>query len=168
MGKRREGRQAAIQYLFAHDLHGEVSDLERKAFWELHNAKPKVREYAEDLLNGILVYRDEIDERIMERLENYSFERVGTVDRNILRVAVYELLHRKEVPVRVVINEAVEIARELGDTQTRVFVNGILDRIAREVRPGVEASPTSKAGKEHASQTAVDFDDDDNEEDDDD
>lgn len=135
MGKRREGRQAAIQFLFAHDLHGEVSEQERRAFWELHSASTKVRAHAEELLSGIMEHREEIDRRIMERLENYSFERVGTVDRNILRVAVYELLFQKEIPVRVVINEAVEIARGLGDTQTRIFVNGILDKVARAVRP---------------------------------
>lgn len=166
MGKRREGRQAAIQYLFAHDLHGEVSEQERSAFWELHNAKPKVREYAEDLLSGILTHRDEIDQRISSRLENYSFDRVGMVDRNILRVAVYELLHRREVPVRVVINEAVEIARELGDTQTRIFVNGILDRIAREVRPGVEAPPNPGPNAKSAQGSDAELEDEDEDEDD--
>lgn len=139
MGRRREGRQAAIQYLFALDLHGEVSDVERDAFWELHSANPKVRQHAETLVKGTLENLAAIDRRITERLENYSFERVGTVDRNILRVAVYELLFTPEVPPKVVINEAVEIARGLGDTQTRVFVNGILDKIARETRD-VEAS----------------------------
>jgi N utilization substance protein B len=154
MGKRREGRQAAIQYLFAHDLHGEVSEQERHGFWELHSANAKVREHAEALLQGVLQHREEIDQRISERLENYSFDRVGTVDRNILRVAVYELLYVKEIPVRVVINEAVEIARGLGDTQTRIFVNGILDKIARVVRPQSDrdADATPKPEAESAAE----------------
>ncbi|TLD71050.1 transcription antitermination factor NusB [Phragmitibacter flavus] len=157
MGKRREGRQAAIQYLFAHDLHGEeeVSEQERSGFWELHSANAKVREHAEGLLQGVFAHQAEIDQRISERLENYSFERVGTVDRNILRVAVYELLYVKEIPVRVVINEAVEIARGLGDTQTRIFVNGILDKIAKVVRPQAEreAAPEPEV-EEHPTTTA--------------
>jgi len=145
MGKRREGRQAAIQYLFAHDLHGEVSEQERNAFWELHSANNKVREHAESLIKGIQENQQQIDEQITRRLENYSFERVGMVDRNILRVAVYELLYVNEIPVRVIINEAVEIARDLGDTQTRVFVNGILDKIAKAVRPAGEAEANKPA-----------------------
>lgn len=144
MAKRREGRQAAIQYLFAHDLHGdEVSETEKKAFWELHSAKDAVRAHAESLIKGIVENREEIDRRITERLENYSFERVGMVDRNILRLAVYELVFATDVPAGVIINEAVEIAREFGDTQTRVFVNGILDKIARETRGASEVRPRS-------------------------
>jgi N utilization substance protein B len=136
-GKRREGRQSAMQYLFAHDLHGEVSvsDTERNAFWDLHMAKSDVREYAERLIKGILTFREEIDARITSVLQNFSFERLGTVDRNILRLAVYELLHEQDVPRPVVINEAIEIAKVFGDTQTRVFVNGVLDRIAKTLPP---------------------------------
>jgi N utilization substance protein B len=136
-GKRREGRQAAMQYLFAHDLHGagEVSDTERNAFWDLHMAKNDVREYAERLIKGILTFREEIDSRIASVLQNFSFERLGTVDRNILRLAVYEMLHEQDVPRPVVINEAIEIAKAFGDTQTRVFVNGVLDRIAKTLPP---------------------------------
>jgi N utilization substance protein B len=68
-------------------------------------------------------------------LQNFSFERLGTVDRNILRLAVYELLHETDVPRPVVINEAIEIAKTFGDTQTRMFVNGVLDRIAKTLPP---------------------------------
>ncbi len=134
-GKRREGRQAAMQYLFAHDVHGQSSTPESQAFWDLHMAKPDVREYAERLIKGILAHREEVDARIASVLQNFSFERLGTVDRNILRLAVYELLHEQDVPRPVVINEAIEIAKVFGDTQTRVFVNGVLDRIARALPP---------------------------------
>ena len=126
-----------MQYLFANDLHGEVSvtDTERNAFWDLHMAKNDVREYAERLIKGILTFREEIDARITSVLQNFSFERLGTVDRNILRLAVYELLHETDVPRPVVINEAIEIAKTFGDTQTRMFVNGVLDRIAKALPP---------------------------------
>ena len=127
-----------MQYLFAHDVHGDVSDVERNAFWELHSASINVRKHAENLVRGILTHREEIDACITERLENFRFERLGTVDRNILRLAVYEMLHAKDVPVAVAINEAIEIAKLFGDTQTRSFVNGVLDKIARNL-PGKAA-----------------------------
>jgi N utilization substance protein B len=132
LGKRREGRQAAVQYLFARDLHGIVSDAERDAFWEMHLAKDAVRAYAEELVNGILAHQVEVDTLISSVLENFSFERLGVVDRNILRLGVYELLHT-EVPPPVIINEAIEIARDFGDIKTSKFVNGILDRIAKSL-----------------------------------
>lgn len=133
-GKRREGRQAAVQYLFAHDLHGIVSDAERAAFWDMHIAKGGVRTYAEDLVNGILLHQEGIDRTIAAVLENFSFERLGVVDRNILRLGVYEMLHT-DVPLPVIINEAIEIASDFGDTKTRRFVNGVLDRIGKNLPP---------------------------------
>jgi len=133
-GKRREGRQAAMQFLFAQDVHGIVSDEDRAAFWEMHMAKEHVRAYAEDLVKGILAHQSELDQLISSVLENFSFERLGVVDRNILRLGLYELLYT-EVPPPVVINEAIEIARDFGDTKTRKFVNGILDRLAKSLPP---------------------------------
>lgn len=133
-GKRREGRQAAVQYLFAHDLHGMVSDVERAAFWDMHMAKGVVRVYAEELVDGILANQGEVDQLISSVLENFSFERLGVVDRNILRLGVYEMLHT-DVPRPVVINEAIEIAGDFGDVKTRKFVNGVLDRLAKTLPP---------------------------------
>ena len=136
-----------MQFLFAHDVHGEVSDDEKSAFWDLHNAKPGVREHAEQLVRGIQEHQGEIDGLISGTLLNFSFERLGTVDRNILRLAVYEMLHVPEVPSAVAINEAIEIAKMYGDTQTKKFVNGVLDRISKTVpkRTAVDADdPKSK------------------------
>jgi len=144
MGKRRDGRQAAMQYLFAHDVHGDVTDVERAAFWDLHSASINVRKHAENLVKGILIHREEIDACITERLENFRFERLGTVDRNILRLAVFEMLYAPDVPVPVAINEAIEIAKLFGDIQTRSFVNGVLDKIARNL-PGKEAKVAAEA-----------------------
>lgn len=131
-----------MQYLFAHDVHGDVTDIEQAAFWDLHSATVHVRRHAEGLVKGIQLHQTEIDACISERLENFRFERLGTVDRNILRLAVFEMLYAKDVPVPVAINEAIEIAKLFGDTQTRSFVNGVLDKIARSLpaRPGAGAS----------------------------
>ncbi|HSJ01085.1 MAG: transcription antitermination factor NusB [Verrucomicrobium sp.] len=142
IGKRREGRQAAMQFLFAHDVHGNVEDADRAAFWTLHSAAQDIRAHAESLVTGIQKHQAQIDECIGSTLENFRFERLGVVDRNILRLAVYEMFHT-EVPVPVVINEAIEISKVFGDTQTRAFVNGVLDKIARKVPARPAQSPSA-------------------------
>lgn len=137
MIKRREIRESAMQLLFAHDLHGELRDDDCEAFWNLHSAKPKLREQAEAMVRGIMENLPEIDETITASVQNYSFDRLNSVDRNILRLATYELLRKPEVPHAVVINEAIEIANRFATEESARFVNGVLDRIAKIVRQRV-------------------------------
>jgi transcription antitermination protein NusB len=134
MGLRREGREAAIQLLFAQDLHpGEKSAQERAAFWELHQGSEKVRALADQLADGVLSKLQEVDKHLNAALHNFTSEKLADVDRNILRLAVYELL-ATDVPVPVVINEAVEIAKKFSTTQSGKFVNGIIDRLGKQIR----------------------------------
>jgi N utilization substance protein B len=135
MGKRREGREAAVQFLFAHELHAEHTLEEQEAFWSIHNAKTSVRTYAEKLIRGVLAHLTEIDAIIGPVVENFRIERLAMVDRNILRLAVYEFLHVPEVPTPVAMNEAIEIAKNLGGTESGSFVNGVLHKIAQTARP---------------------------------
>lgn len=135
MGKRREGREAAVQFLFASELHGEHSPEEQEAFWTVHNAKNSVRTYAESLVLGVKTHVQQIDETIAPVLENFRIERLAAVDRNILRLAVYELMFVPDVPAPVVINEAIEIAKALGAGESGSFVNGILHKVAQKARP---------------------------------
>ncbi len=135
MGKRREGREAAVQFLFASELHGEHSPEEQEAFWTVHNAKNSVRTYAESLVQGVKTHVQQIDETIAPVLENFRIERLAAVDRNILRLAVYELMFVPDVPAPVVINEAIEIAKALGAGESGSFVNGILHKVAQKARP---------------------------------
>ncbi|GAA5140692.1 MAG: transcription antitermination factor NusB [Verrucomicrobiota bacterium] len=135
MGKRREGREAAVQFLFASELHGEHTPEEQEAFWTIHNAKNSVRTYAESLIQGVQAHVTEIDGLIEPVLENFRIQRLAYVDRNVLRLAVYEMLHVPEVPAPVIINEAIEIAKALGAGESGSFVNGILHKIAQKVRP---------------------------------
>lgn len=136
MGKRRDGRLAAVQYLFAHDLHSKApTEVERAAFWDLHSIKGQARDFAEALINGVLEHRDEIDAQVGGLIENYSFERLATVDRNVLRLAAYELTHTPDLPAPVILNEAIEVAKMLGGTESGAFVNGILHKIAQKLRP---------------------------------
>lgn len=135
MGKRREGREAAVQFLFASELHGEHTPEEQAEFWTVHSAKTSVRSYAESLVKGVQDNREAIDAQIAEVLENFRIQRLAAVDRNILRLAVYELMHVPDVPGPVIINEAIEIAKALGAGESGSFVNGILHKIGQKIRP---------------------------------
>jgi N utilization substance protein B len=146
MGLRSEGREAAVQYLFAHELHepsGCESESEREGFWEIHIAKPKVREFAEELINGVLADIKGIDEQISMACTNFSIDRLANVDRNVIRVATYEIMH-STLSAPIIISEAIEIAKNFGAPDSARFVNGVVDRISRNVRkraPQEERSP---------------------------
>jgi len=136
MGKRREGREAAVQFLFQDDLN--KTDREALAevleeFWKLRESALKTRQFASELIRGVLENHDAIDERIKRVTANYELHRIAPVDRNILRVAIYEMLYTSEVPPVVCINEAIEIAKRFGAEESGRFVNGILDRLKEEV-----------------------------------
>jgi len=136
MGKRREGREAAVQFLFQDDLNKTDPAAVTEAleqFWTLRESSARTREFATELINGVLANRDAIDERIKRVTANYELHRIVPVDRNILRVAIYEMLYTSEVPPVVCINEAIEIAKRFGSEDSGRFVNGILDRLKEEV-----------------------------------
>ncbi len=126
---RRRGRLRAAQFLYSLEFNGYNAEAALAAFWEMNPAKPAAREYAEMLLRGILRTRAELDSAIDESLENWVPSRVGRAERNILRIGVYELRHSGDVPPKVAINEAVELAKEIGAEDAPRFVNGVLDRI---------------------------------------
>lgn len=134
MGKRREGREAAIQFLFAKDLQGEQKIDDSEVFWTLHSAKTSTRAFAESLIQGVLQHQEEIDHHIGTIVENFRLERLAAVDRNVLRVASYELLHCPHVPTPVILNEAIDIAKALSAGESGSFVNGVLDKLAKALR----------------------------------
>jgi transcription antitermination protein NusB len=134
MGKRRRAREAAIQYHFWRDLqHGE-GPKRIEDFWEFCPATPRVREFARPLIEGMVAHLPEIDERIQRYCENYEFRRISAVDRNILRLAIYEMLYRDDIPPVVSINEAIELAKAFGGAESGRFVNGILDRVKDDLK----------------------------------
>lgn len=134
MGRRREGREAAIQFLFARDLQGTEKPGEPEDFWTLHSARASTRAFAENLIKGVIGHQEQIDSGIAGLLENFSFERLAAVDRNVLRVASYELLYCPEVPTPVILNEAIDIAKALSAGESGSFVNGVLDKLAKSLR----------------------------------
>ena len=131
MGKRREGREAAVQLLFHWDMNVrqplEETDLD--AFWQLRTANQPTKEFATRVAAGVIAEQGTIDEKISRYTANYELKRISAVDRNILRVAIYEMLFCNDVPPIVAINEAIDIAKKFGTEESGKFVNGVLDRV---------------------------------------
>ena len=158
MGKRREARERAVQFLFQHDLNPpENLDEALDRFWDSQRAaaladekdashwgeaaqlppptagEAEMRLFSEPLIRGTLQFRDEADAIIKKHAVNWDFHRIAAVDRNIMRLAIYEMLHREDIPPVVSINEAVDIAKKFSTQDSGKFVNGILDRVKGEI-----------------------------------
>ena len=158
MGKRREARERTVQFLFQHDLNP-PEDLERALdeFWDNQRAaaiaeekagahwgqpvdlppptaeESETRLFADPLIRGVIEHREAIDEKIKSHAKNWEFHRIAAVDRNIMRLAIYEMLFRDDIPPVVSINEAVDIAKKFSTQDSGKFVNGILDKIRGEI-----------------------------------
>ena len=142
MGTRRAGREAAIQFLYQYDTHkpGQL-DAALATFWKQCEEKKAVCDFAADLLRGVIDKLPEIDAKLRGLADNWDFERLAVVDRNILRLAIYEMLYRPEIPPVVSINEAIEIAKKFSTAESGKFVNGLLDRVKKELlRPARSAA----------------------------
>lgn len=143
-----------LKLLYQRDLQGEARDL-----WDLYQdwlAEWRERHpdleisadrlaYIEDVLKGIDAHRDELDREIGERASGWRLDRLHAVDRNVLRLGIYELLHREDIPPEVIVDEAVELAKAYGTERSAAFVNGILDRVWKDRRPPVDASPSDSS-----------------------
>ena len=117
--------------LYQIDITREATPEALKDFWENHKADSEVREFATVLVAGAIQKLDQIDQVIGRYADNWEIRRMATVDRNILRLATYELLYEEEIPPKVSINEAVDLAKKFGDVESGRFVNGILDKISK-------------------------------------
>ncbi len=129
MRKRTQARELALQILYKRDLDPEPVETILSSFWETNPVPPEVRTYAERLVQGTLAHLSELDRLLAKYAEHWGLERMAVVDRNILRFATYELLFIEEVPPKVVINEAINIAKKFSQEESGKFVNGILDKI---------------------------------------
>ena len=135
-GRRRKAREVALQFLYQLDLQNELDPSPHTAeFWSRHPLDEEPREFADGLVRGTKSLQPKIDELIGRYTEHWDLDRMAVVDRNLLRLAIYELGWREETPPKVVINEAIEIAKKFGTRESSRFINGILDRIHRELRP---------------------------------
>ncbi|SRR6266581_3899147 len=133
MGSRRRAREFALQMLYQAEASGAPMTEVVATFWGDRMVSPEVRTFAERLATGAAAAQGEIDTLLVENLENWRLERLAIVDRNILRLAVYEFLHETGTPPIVVIDEAIEVARRFGGEDSWQFTNGILDAVRKKL-----------------------------------
>ena len=132
MGLRHRGRELALKALYQIDIRGEVSDADLALFFESF-AGERTDAFALRLVDGTWRERVLIDGILADALEHWSIGRLSKVDHNILRIAVYELLRMHDIPARVTIDEAIELAKMYGDQNSGRFVNGVLDQVAQRL-----------------------------------
>lgn len=134
MGIRRRGRELALQVLYQIDVtHREVGEA-LDLFWDNFTSDEEARYFCERLVRGMVEHLDEINDLIGKHAEHWEVGRMTQIDRNILRMAVYELVYCQDIPPKVTINEAVEIGKKFGSEDSGAFINGILDRITQDLR----------------------------------
>ncbi|MDQ3087314.1 MAG: transcription antitermination factor NusB [Acidobacteriota bacterium] len=153
MGTRRKARESALQMLFAADVAKTLESVLTSSYWnELSDSEldEQTREFADKLTVGTLREIEAIDDRIRTRAEHWRIERMAIVDRNVLRLAVYEFLF-EETPHTVVINEALEIARRFSTFEATQFINGILDAIKHDLAKNPTENKKEANKKTHAS-----------------
>ena len=139
--QRREGRQAAVQYLYSWAINL-PEDLKEDLvlFFEGFEQPRDYFAFGEDIIHGCICNLDTIDKKIRALVENWDFARIAKVDLAILRVAIFEMLYRKDIPPIVSINEAIDLGKEFSSSDSRRFINGILDRVKDQLdRPSREA-----------------------------
>ena len=134
MGSRRKSRELALQMLFQSDMGKQTAEQVRKTFWaERREAEEDVKGFADDLFRVAQERAPEIDKLIEKHAEHWRMDRMAAVDRNVLRTAVAEFLGFPKTPKPIVINEALEVARKFSSPESVVFINGVLDSVAKEI-----------------------------------
>lgn len=153
LNNRRAGREAALQALYQMDSLGEWGesniDLFFRNFYDINTdtaGDNEVYQFSRQITEGVLKEKSKIDTLMQQAAENWTLERMSRTDRNLLRVAAYELLYFQDVPVSVVINEALEIAKRFSTESSLTFINGVLDKIAK-IRPVKARSPVEASGQ---------------------
>jgi len=132
MGRRRQSREYALQVLFQCDLNDDAPEDVLETFWGDQQATAEVRQFAEALVHGVIGQGETIDERIRRASDRWRLERMAVVDRNVLRLGVYEL-GNEESPPAVVIDEAIEVAKRFGSGDSGKFIHAILDSVRAEL-----------------------------------
>lgn len=148
MGARRKARELALQMLFQHDMSGNPPDTIIGTFEELQKSKPNTREFATKIFRGTVEHIASLDDMIQAQADNWRLSRMATVDRNIIRMSVYEFLHESDTPKLVIIDEAIEIAKKFGTQKSSQFINGILDGILKRYNLGADEKPSRSSTAE--------------------
>ena len=133
MRNRTKSREYALQMLYQADIRHSKADPILEEFWEGHEpVTDEIKAFAQELFSGTLSHQLEIDALISQHADNWAINRMAVIDRNILRLGAFELLHVDDVPSKVCINEAIELAKRFGDADSGKFINGILDAIHKK------------------------------------
>ena len=143
MGVRRRGREYALQMLYAMDMNGYAPDEVFAGFNAIQDLNRDAFFHARRIVDGVHGHLEEIDDVLARFAEHWKIGRMAAVDRNLLRLGIYELMFQKEIPFPIIINEAIEIVKEFSDQEGTQFVNGILDAASKEFRTG-EPSPKGR------------------------
>lgn len=133
MGKRRKSREHALKILYRRDITNEDIDEIIKNYWEENNINSGITGFSELLVKGTVNNLEKIDNYIEKVSEHWALDRMGVIDRNILRISVHELLFMEDIPSKVTIDEAIEIAKKFGTDDSANFVNGLLDKIKSDL-----------------------------------
>ncbi|MFH1778076.1 MAG: transcription antitermination factor NusB [Candidatus Omnitrophota bacterium] len=129
MRKRTKAREIALQILYQIDIKKEPAEEILKEYFQGYTLEEKIEDFCKKIVLGTVEHIEYIDNLIAKYADNWELNRMAVVDRNIIRLGVYELLYEKDIPPKVSINEAVDIAKKYGDADSGKFVNGILDKI---------------------------------------
>jgi len=132
MGNRRKSREYTLQVLFQIEFNNSKPEKIQEQYWKNKKVPEEIKKYSVWLLNGVISYREKIDDIIQSVSENWRVSRMAVVDRNILRIAVLELFFGENLAPAIVINEAIEIAKKFSSEKSAAFINGILDALRKE------------------------------------
>jgi len=146
MGRRRKARESALQILFQLEFNNTQVEKTIIQYWKEKKTSERIIDYSTLLINGIISHQEEIDNLIQSLSNHWRVSRMAVVDRNILRIAVYELLYAENIAPAIVINEAIEIAKKYSSDDAAAFVNGILDAIRKKLETSKNSSREGKNG----------------------
>ncbi len=136
MGSRRAGREAAMRILYSMEFSSQSADQSAADYWLEHKVSDQLRDFTMTMVNGVNEARAELDAIISSASDNWPVARMADIDKNILRIAAWELKEHPEIPTPVIIDEAIEMAKQYAAPDSASFINGILGRIQKEIRIG--------------------------------
>ena len=159
-GTRRQARELALRLLFQQDLSGSAPEITARSFEASFSPEQddencleispedfaRAWPLARELFLGVAGHLDELDADIARAAENWSLGRMSPVDRGLIRLAYYEMIHREEIPLKVSLNEALEISKSYGDDDSTAFINGVLDRLMRPIDNGAPTGAMRRRG----------------------
>jgi N utilization substance protein B len=144
MGKRRKARESTLQILFQLEFNDRELEGVFESFWQEKKTSKEIKEYCRWLVTGIVSHRERIDRLIQSVSENWRIDRMALVDRNVLRIAVFELLFEEKIAPAIVIDEAIEISKKYSSEDAATFVNGILDAVRKKIEKMQKQSKEEK------------------------